>query len=576
MINGTFQFSGSGYFEFDEGHVFTQNAPFILGGSGQTHKIIQLNANANLNFTNNLVLRNGKVEYNNSAGINQNTGNLTLSNVLFEPANGVNVLHHQTAIKGQGLNNIAIGDCVFHDMWSALNIQGFAHMSVLHTTFEHLLHDNVVLKNGKTLKFGETQFINFGGDGSNGVYEKAITLEKIQDVTLEKTNISRDNTNVAVMDIGVALVDIPVFRFLNSSISNCVQGIKADIGKNNIDMKFNSSIHHCSVGILLSGERLNGVTNFGRFTMSCSSLDYNATGVLGDDIELNVDAGRNSGNSSNSFVIPSWANGNARGKLFHILYTYPIVNIRASNNYFPNGFYQGDNVWELPSGMSQTIGFVNLPYISGLIPTPLCVGRTAGGGGSGGIGTNPCDPSIDPTCLMGNDDPEVYMTLDGEIYNLKYQFKQAYEDFDYGETIDAYSKFEALSEISDEAYATASDICKKYIDVAKTMKKGDWQHRKGSRKSKWLPESRLQKNQTSATGLLILYPNPASDIAQLNLEWGEYSVRVVDATGRVVQNLETNGVHRFDVSQWAAGMYFVHIQNNKTNITQKAKIVVTH
>ncbi len=38
IINGTFQFSGSGYFEFDEGHIFTQNAPFVLGGATETKK----------------------------------------------------------------------------------------------------------------------------------------------------------------------------------------------------------------------------------------------------------------------------------------------------------------------------------------------------------------------------------------------------------------------------------------------------------------------------------------------------------------------------------------------------------
>ncbi len=48
VINGAFDFDGSGFFQFSSGNILTLNAPFVLQGKGNGHRFMQLNSDAEL------------------------------------------------------------------------------------------------------------------------------------------------------------------------------------------------------------------------------------------------------------------------------------------------------------------------------------------------------------------------------------------------------------------------------------------------------------------------------------------------------------------------------------------------
>ncbi len=75
IINGEFDFGGAGFFQFDEDHILTLNADFVLHGQGD--RFIRLNENAELKIGDRLIeLKSGKVEYAANASISVGAGSV--------------------------------------------------------------------------------------------------------------------------------------------------------------------------------------------------------------------------------------------------------------------------------------------------------------------------------------------------------------------------------------------------------------------------------------------------------------------------------------------------------------------
>jgi hypothetical protein len=77
-----------------------------------------------------------------------------------------------------------------------------------------------------------------------------------------------------------------------------------------------------------------------------------------------------------------------------------------------------------------------------------------------------------------------------------------------------------------------------------------------------------------------LSPNPAKDYAQLNINFNksvDLTVRIVDVTGRVLDTRNTGNTMseemRFDVSNFAQGVYFMQITANGQTATQRFVVV---
>jgi hypothetical protein len=79
---------------------------------------------------------------------------------------------------------------------------------------------------------------------------------------------------------------------------------------------------------------------------------------------------------------------------------------------------------------------------------------------------------------------------------------------------------------------------------------------------------------------LVLSPNPAKDYAQLNINFNksvDLTVRIVDVTGRVLDTRNAGNTMseqmRFDVSNFAQGVYFMQITANGQTTTQRFVVV---
>ncbi|MBK6836185.1 MAG: T9SS type A sorting domain-containing protein [Bacteroidetes bacterium] len=77
----------------------------------------------------------------------------------------------------------------------------------------------------------------------------------------------------------------------------------------------------------------------------------------------------------------------------------------------------------------------------------------------------------------------------------------------------------------------------------------------------------------------ILYPNPSSELISIHLfkKSEGNTIYVTDLTGRIIKNnilIDTDNITDIDVSDFAAGIYFIHIQLNNSVVTKK--IIVQH
>lgn len=80
-----------------------------------------------------------------------------------------------------------------------------------------------------------------------------------------------------------------------------------------------------------------------------------------------------------------------------------------------------------------------------------------------------------------------------------------------------------------------------------------------------------------------VYPNPVDDFATFNYsieEYGKFEIKAYDILGRLIYQTEETAVEftkqsfTIDTGNWAEGMYFITISNNKQ--PAKTPLVVIH
>lgn len=80
----------------------------------------------------------------------------------------------------------------------------------------------------------------------------------------------------------------------------------------------------------------------------------------------------------------------------------------------------------------------------------------------------------------------------------------------------------------------------------------------------------LGLSNTNNTPLIMLYPNPANNLLSLQINDNkEYSVRIVDLTGRKVLSTYLNKSGVVDISGIKTGEYIVLISDGKLTISKK-------
>jgi hypothetical protein len=97
--------------------------------------------------------------------------------------------------------------------------------------------------------------------------------------------------------------------------------------------------------------------------------------------------------------------------------------------------------------------------------------------------------------------------------------------------------------------------------------------------NKTTDETDIQLANPSSTGHktgLFVYPNPAKETVNLNLDNGNYHLRVANAIGQTIFEQNTEGVLSVNVSTWTNGIYLFEVTDKLTNKQQRKKIVVQH
>lgn len=97
--------------------------------------------------------------------------------------------------------------------------------------------------------------------------------------------------------------------------------------------------------------------------------------------------------------------------------------------------------------------------------------------------------------------------------------------------------------------------------------------------TKTADETDIELANPSSTGHktgLFVYPNPAKETVNLNLDNGNYQLRVSNTLGKVIFEQNTEGVLSINVSTWTNGIYLFEVTDKTTNKQQRSKIVVQH
>jgi hypothetical protein len=86
-------------------------------------------------------------------------------------------------------------------------------------------------------------------------------------------------------------------------------------------------------------------------------------------------------------------------------------------------------------------------------------------------------------------------------------------------------------------------------------------------------------NQTAAKAekdKLTIYPNPANETVKLDIEVGNYTLKVLNTVGQTIFEQNTEGSLSVNTATWTNGIYLFEVTNKTTNKQQRSKIVVQH
>lgn len=385
VINGDFTFSGSGYFQFDNGNTFTLNADFNLTGQNTNHRFIHLNSGATLNVNSHAInLERGTVTYNSGSKIYVNDGaSISTNRNKFKNNSSSSNLTDATAIYLKNPERAYFFFTYFENLSTAVEMEGSPDTEFL-KFFYCFFNNNITGFFG-----GETPALNFQSCTFDALDEGGIAaaIYNIPDVNLSGVTIKNYNSPGAIglwlyevedayvsgsrfydNTRSVSLFFVPSYHMNGGVIEftteffnpNGSVGIHAPYeAQNNSNVKLtnNAQIKEQEVGIKIDKGGIFDGTNsvYGKVTMDCAKLINNETGIQGTDVTLDIDAFVHcnctdlSQAKPNSFIKSAWHGG--IDDHFEICYqdiTVPGNQISAQANYWSGG--SDDNSYLLRYG----------------------------------------------------------------------------------------------------------------------------------------------------------------------------------------------------------------------------------
>jgi Secretion system C-terminal sorting domain len=514
VMNGNFNYTGPGYFQFDQGHKFTLNSDIVLKGHGFTSQFFVLSdappgtenrlkiTGHSFSLSNALIYYgdNSQIEINNDSNLSQTN---TFMDVFFSGYN-----NSATALNCTNPEGVEINRCNFSNLLNGVVVKKTTdadlYVVVSNTTFFAV---NNALSEKATPNYGPVnagafiencQFDYIDGSLISGT---ACRFENLREAYINGNTFSgypsfgnwKNYTAVELINSGIQT------GLGGNSISYFKTGINAEIGYNALDF-YHGNINHCEVGI-----NFNGGIDYS-LALYCSKIVDNMTGIKGvNTFGTSLGMGNELKNAPNPNSL-----------LFDIC--YPVVRgqnqqpIDLSNNYWVGGFrnmkfsiMRGQNSDCSINGSRRFISQYN-EY------TRI--------------------PSSATNC--GEDE-----WSDGCGKRLIYADGTGLGGVIEGEIIQCF------------AGGSGTNALKAQKPANETASKAD--------KDK-----------------LTIYPNPANETVKLDADNGNYTLKVLNTVGQTIFTQNTEGSLSLDVSTWTNGIYLFEVTNKATNKQQRSKIVIQH
>lgn len=555
VINGNFEFNGSGYFQFDATHELTMasGTEFKLVGMGKGVRFLKLNAGTKLEITGSMLwLQDGEVQYEALSGIHLGTGVIGYMKELELNQLGASGTS-DALVANQGAERVTVVDCTFKQLSYGISVKDVQGTQVGSSARYLYISNSSFLDCEMAVNARSTPMVSISGSIFENSMADALfglSLDNVENAYVGSSSFSGYASALGA----VYLYDVLDYNMVGGIVTNNKLGIGAT-GQSNIDMRSGATVSFNNVGI-----EMEGGNSFGVLTMDCAKLLDNGTGVLGNDIFLNIDA---SGElKTNHFSNTSGS------KLFNICYNQ-IGGTVGTQIDAKNNFWEGTVSYSLYNQSAP--GFISCSYPTGNIllnRVPLALSNDC----SSGIPDTEVPEPDTPSDGFTGDNPNCKKASGKAIYSTYWDAYKAYLVESYNQSSQRTASDNLYQEIASIPSAMSANYdpkCKQQIHVAKSRVATS-----GSLLAVSPPNNIEASTAVVPSSAFHIYPNPAKQGFSISAEEGLYELTIADAFGRKILKKTCGGSMMVDSSVWANGIYFVRMRSLQTGYTAEAKVLV--
>lgn len=590
-IQGEFNFTGNGYFQFHKEHKLSLTGGlFRLKGMGKDFRFIELLSQVQLNIAGNqLSLEDGKVVYNAYSSMRVGTNGQAILKNLWLNADEID--NGSVGLLFEGGSRLSVTSSDFAGLTIGLEVYDFsapvvfAYGLVTGSSFSDCI-TGIQAGNSDILHISQCVF----SPGSAGIY--AMIFDLVGSIRLNHSKVigysDPDPSFETLPDWGaILLMDVPEFVVNGGEIGNNDVGIYSPdyvggvLNRANVFLRNQATVSNNGYGILMKkgGIDLNGV-DYGMVMMDCARLINNTLGVKGEDVLLRIDAIENSGTSNPVYLRSNYFQNGPGGYLFDICYQQrnDIFSVDAKGNYW--GTHNGN--------IGQNISSLHRLRNSS-IPGAGCASHFPN------VTLNPAFnvvneptscPSLPPAIGGGISAGEYCgLTTPGVQTSVHEDYQTAYSAFvtqlDNNElTTISKQLFTEIAAISDPVRASASEKCKGYVDVARIMVDAEQiKPNLGNQPFAAVPGDYTDhairtNNYDGSTNSVKVFPNPASGEFFIELGETEQEVTVLDVLSRAVFKSKQCCTARINTADWEPGIYLVVVKSVDKKTINRSKVIL--
>ena len=562
VINGDFDFWGNGFFQFDAGNVLTlaNGSEFKLDGEGKGTRFLRMNQLALLKIGGSTIrLTDGEVTYESSSSIGLGTdGRAVLINVEFTDLNPSGAANALLALASPKV--ITASNCTFNNLVKGIEARNITGEPLIGDYIRYFYISNCEFIDCHAAVYVEdTPYV--GIDNSDFTTSSSLSLYGLDLTSVGNAKVY--NSNFSGYSDGlwaaVHLDDVPDYNMVSGTVNGNARGIWAT-GQSNIDMTSGATVASNVIGI-----EMEGGSSFGVLTMDCAKLLDNGTGVLGDDVTLNIDA--------SGELKPNHYRTVTGSPLFDICYGQ-LTGIIGDEIDAKDNFWEGDIYYRIynpslpySSGCGYVYGDVTL-IIDPQAPDPSC------GSPNGPSNPNNTAPfPHTPAHYFTGDDPNCEDNHQLTLYDTYWDAYDAYLQETHNGASDralSDSLFFEIASIPDSLGQSYILKCQQLIHFARSRVDSLSSPLNYIHDGKNQAENRILPKREG----LIVFPNPAKNEVTVRLRPGHYDLRVFNAYGVQVFKTIASADVRIEIEDWPQGLYFVEVMDVLKKEKNGVKVII--